>query len=370
MISKFIFSASFIFLPAIHGFAQTGDSVTHNIPQKKLKITGYIDTYYAYYTDSAGAGDFQKFASVSPRCNRFWLNTAQLSVEYNAKKIRGIVTIQYGDITQTSLPPPFNNIMEAHAGVMLLKNLWFDAGLFRTHFGTESVLPKENLVSSLSVNTYYEFCNEAALRLNYVPNEKWAFSLYWLKGYNLYVDNNNKRSAGALITYTHGNYYMGYCNYIGDDSPKGDSARHLRIQQNIFFNYQHKKIKFQAGFDNCIQQNADYLHPNLGASMYSGLACLKYQLKEKFAVSARAEIFKDPQGFMTGVVLTKDNFYTGYKLHGYTLAAEYKPTQNSYIRIEGRQLQMERNEEIFRWNGKNSSSRFELMINAGISFSY
>jgi hypothetical protein len=103
--------------------------------------------------------------------------------------------------------------------------------------------------------------------------------------------------------------------------------------------------------------------------MYSGLAALKYQLNQKFAVSARVEIFQDPQGFMSGVVLNKDNFYTGYKLRGYTLGAEFKPTPNSYIRMEGRQLQMERNQEIFRWNGSNRSSRLEFLLNLGISFS-
>jgi hypothetical protein len=367
MISKNYLTFVFIFLLA-KGFAQTGDSASRTVPNKKFKISGYIDTYYAYYTDSAGPNDFQKFACMSPRNKRFWLNTAQIGIEYNSKKIRGAVTFQYGDIAETTLSS-LNTIMEAHAGTRLLKNLWVDAGLFRTHFGTESVLPKESLLSSLSVNSFYEACNEAGVRLTYTPNETWAFSVYGITGYNLYGDNNKKKSVGALITYTNEDYYIGYSNYIGDDTPPGDSARHLRIQQNIFFNYEHKKIKIQAGINNCIQQNADYLHPNLGATMWSGLASLKYQLKEKFALSARAEIFKDPQGFMSEVVLNTNNFYTGYKLHGYTLGAEYKPTQNSYIRIEGRQLQMEKNQQIFKWHGENRSSRQELLINLGIYFS-
>ena len=145
MTGKYLLAALFIFLTGLKGFAQTGDSAAQNIPQKKFKISGYIDTYYAYYTDSAGANDFQKLSSVSPRSKRFWLNTAQIGIEYNAQKLRGIVTFQYGDIAETSLSSPLNTIMEAHAGIRLFKTLWFDAGLFRTHFGTESVLPKENL---------------------------------------------------------------------------------------------------------------------------------------------------------------------------------------------------------------------------------
>lgn len=369
MSRKYTLSGLFIFLLAVKGIAQVSDSTFHEMPQeKKFKISGYIDAYYAYYTDSAGANDFQKFPSVSPRSNRFWLNTAQVSFDYNAEKIRGIVTLHFGDIAKTAWPSTFNNIMEAHAGFRVFKTLWLDAGFFRTHFGTEGLLPKENLVSSISVHTFCEPYYEAGLRLNYVPNDRWAFTVYGLNGYNMFEDNNKKKSIGALITYTHGDYYIGYSNYIGDDSPKGDSVSHLRILQNIFFNYQHKKLKIQAGVNYGIQQNADIMHPNLAATMISGILGLKYQLKEKFAVSARAEIFKDPQGFMSAVILNKDNFYTGYKVRGYTLATEYKPTKNSYIKIEGRQLQMEKNQEIFNWNGKPASSRLELLCNIGISF--
>ncbi len=364
---KYILFLALVFLLSIKGIAQVNDSSSQIIKEKKFKISGYIDMYYAYYTDSV-VGMYQKFPSVSPRSNLFWLNTAQISFEYNAEKIRGIVTLHYGDIANTSWPSTYNNIMEAHVGIRLFKTLWLDAGLFRTHFGTEGLLPKENLVTSISVHTFYEPFYEAGLRLNYVPNERWAFTIYGLNGYNMYKDNNRKKSIGALIAYTYGDYYIGYSNYIGDDSPKSDSVSHLRIMQNIFFNYQPGKLKIQAGVNYCIQQNADYLHTNLAATMMSGVLGLKYQFTERFAMSARAEIFKDPQGFMSGAFLNKDNCYTGYKLRGYTIAAEYKPTKRTYIKIEGRQLQMERNQEIFNWHGKPTSSRLELLCNVGISF--
>ncbi len=102
--------------------------------------------------------------------------------------------------------------------------------------------------------------------------------------------------------------------------------------------------------------------------MYSGIAALRYQAKEKYAVSIRGEIFGDRQGFMSGVILDKENKYTGLKLWGLTVGAEYKPTADSYIRLEGRQLQMEKNQEIFYWDKKYTSRRLELSCNVGISF--
>ncbi len=361
---QYILSGPLIFLLVTKGFTQTKDSTS------KFKISGYVDAYYAYYTDSVGTGNYQKFPSVSPRSNQFGLNTAQIGLQYDAEKIRGIITLHFGDIAKSTWSSTFNNIMEAHAGIRLCKKLWLDAGFFRTHFGTEGLLPKENFVSAVSVNTFYEPYFEAGVRLNYIPNEKWSVSIYGLNGYNMYEDNNNKKSLGMLITYAPtDNVNWGYSNYIGDDSPATDSISHWRLQQNLFFNCQVKKIKIQIGVDHCVQQNTDIVYiKKISATMFSGVAAIKYQLKEKYAVSARGEVFHDPQGMMSGVILDNENKYTGYKLWGITVGAEYKPTENTYIRIEGRQLQMNTHQEIFYWNGKKRSNRMELLCNIGISF--
>ena len=82
----------------------------------------------------------------------------------------------------------------------------------------------------------------------------------------------------------------------------------------------------------------------------------------------REEFFNDSQGFMSGVIIDKTNKYTGYKLRETTLGMEYKPTDNTYIRLEGRQLQMDKNQEIFYWNQSNKNSRMEIQMNIGISF--
>ncbi len=360
---KYILSWPLFIFSALSSNAQTVDSTA------KFRISGYVDAYYGYYTDSVGTGNYQKFPSIAPRSRQFGLNTAQVSFEYNAEKVRGIVTLHFGDIAKSTWSSAYNNIMEAHAGIRLCKKLWLDAGFFRTHFGTEGLLPKENFLSSVSVNTFYEPYFEAGARLNYVPNDNWSVTLYALNGYNIFEDNNKKKSLGILVTYNAGDKWnAGYSNYLGDDAPDTDSLRHLRLHQNLFFNAAIKKLKIQAGIDYCLQQHADIVYKKVGASMQSGILGIKYQLKEKFAVAARGEFFYDPQGFMSTVILDNENKYTGYKLWGLTLGAEYKPTANTYIRMEGRQLQMNKKEKIFYWNGKNTSHRMEILCNIGISF--
>ncbi len=361
MCRRFSLPGWIILFLATRSVAQSNDSTS------LFTISGYVDAYYAYYTDSLGLGDYQKFPSISPRSEQFGLNTAMVSLQYDATKVRGVISIQVGDTPKSAWSPTFNNILEAHAGVRLMKNLWLDAGFFRTHFGTEGLFPKENLVSSISINTFFEPYYEAGVRLNYTPGDKWSISLYGLNGYGLYEDNNSKKSLGMLITRTLGeNGSIGYSNYLGDDATGGRS--NFRFEHNLFFNQQLGNLKMQLGIDYGTQAHSDLQDPSKSATMYSAEAGFKYQLLPSFALAIRGEYFHDPNGFMSGLIMNTDHEYTGLMSRGLTLGAEIKPTENSYLRIEGRQLQFDDKQEIFYWKGENKSSRLELSANVGVSF--
>jgi hypothetical protein len=137
---------------------------------------------------------------------------------------------------------------------------------------------------------------------------------------------------------------------------------------NLYLNYTIKKLRIQIGGDYCIQEHSTITDQKKSAAMYSGVASLKYELATRTFIYGRGEILNDPQGFMGGVIVDKNGMLTGYKLWGATVGVEYKPTENSYIRLEARRLAMDKNQEIFHWNEENTFSRFEAMFNLGISF--
>ena len=210
---------------------------------------------------------------------------------------------------------------------------------------------------------------ESGVRLNYMPNDKLTVNLYALNGYNIFEENNSKKSFGALITYALGDKgNIGYSNYIGDDSPDGDSVSHMRVHNNLFVNYQLNKFKIQVGGDYCMQQNADIAFHNQQATMMSGVASLKFQCCKKDAVYGRFEYFNDPQGFMGGTIVDVNNNIAGLNLWGATIGFEHVPTANTYVRIEARQIQTATVQEIFHWNNANSNQRMEVMVHTGISF--
>jgi putative OmpL-like beta-barrel porin-2 len=360
------------FLILIVSFCQVNQSKGQKIDTiSTFSLTAYVDAYYAYYTDSVGTGNFQKFPNTSPRSNSPSINTAQLAMQYNADKIRATAVVHFGDMASAAwAPAPFNNLMEAHMGFKVYSKLWVDAGFFRGHFGTEYFLPSENLTSSATVGFYYEPLFESGVRLNFDPTKKLEINLFLLNGYNVFVDNNNKKSFGMGITYAlNDNAGIGYTNYIGDDTPPaGDSVSHIRACNNLFFNYSRRKIKLQLGGDYCVQQNADIATGKKMAAMFSGLATIKYLWTSKFAIYGRGEVFNDPDGFMSTIITDYAGKNTGYKLWGLTAGLEFKPTEGSYIKLEGRRLQMDKDQYIFTYDGYHNDYRYEMMINAGVTF--
>jgi hypothetical protein len=339
--------------------AQKTDSLSH------FSLEGYADAYYAYYTDSVGPGNFQKFPTISPRSNSFGLNILQFAAKYDGPKVRAAATLHFGDIPLSAWSTTYNFIQQAYAGVKLSKKLWLDVGFFRSHIGTELLTPRENIASSIAIPTYYEPYYESGARLDWLATPKLEINLYVLNGYNIYQDNNQKKSLGASVLYTYDdNINVGYTDYIGDDSLSGN---HLRFHNNAFLNYQYKRLKLQIGGDYCTQMNADTIHTKT-AVMYSAIITLKYQATNRYGIYTRGEWFQDPQGFMSGVFTDWNNKKTGYKISGLTAGIEYKPSSNSYVRLEGRILVADYNQLIFYHNGQVYNYRLEGMLHTGITF--
>jgi hypothetical protein len=336
----------------------------------KLKFSGYVDAYYAYYTDDVGTGNFQKFPAISPRSNSFGLNIAQVSEQFTSDRIRSTATLQYGDLPTAAWSPVFNYIQEANVGVRLAKNFWLDAGFFKTHIGTEQLLPKDNIASSVSMITFYEPWWQSGIRLSYDISDRLQTALFVENGYNQFVASTNKKALGFLITYalgTKGN--IGYYSFLGDVSPDYSSVSKVRFLNNLVFTYAFcEKFNIVLGVDLISQQNSNLADETKNAYVYSSICTLNYKFINKFRIYYRVATFNDANGILTGIILNTDNQETGYIEGEMTLGMEYKPTENSYIRLEGRGIQMDPTQQIFLTNGNATNYRDEVMVNMGIWF--
>jgi hypothetical protein len=336
----------------------------------KLTLGGYVSAYYAWYSDTAGPNNFQKFPTTAPQSNVFALNLAQITARYSSRNARANTVIQYGDMPRSIWSPVYNYIQEANAGIRLFNKVWLDAGLFRTHIGLESVQPRENIASSVAVVTFFEPYYLSGAKLTYEVSDNLILQLNAFNSFNGFLETNHKKAVGFSCVYdVNSRLSITFNTLWNDDSPDSSKVAHGRLYNNAYLIYKTKRLTlgFEANYG--LQQNTSIASPNKTAQMCSALAEAKYMLVDKFYIYGRGEYFTDPDEMLTGPEYNQNIHLIGLTISGGTLGFEFRPLQNAYLRLEGRVLQThDNNEEIFYLNRKSSRIRQEAMCSFGVWF--
>lgn len=333
-----------------------------------IKISGYIDTYYSYYTDTVGAGGFSKFPTSAPKNNQFGLNIIQVSAKYDSKRMRGVATLFYGDIPLCSWSSYLNLIQEANVGFRIYKKLWLDAGYFRTHIGLESIQPRENITSSVAMTTYFEPYFLSGAKLTWQHSDKWTFQINGFNGFSSFLETNKNKAFGASVAYTPGKWSHTLNTIVSDEYPTTATQRHFRHYTNYIGIYRtnHLILGLEANFG--YQQNSQLKDSTKTAFLFSGIAALKYRFTPKIALYGRAELFSDPNEILTGPIVNENHALVGLDLLGGTLGFEYKPIPNGFFRIESRLLRTKESEHIFYYNQRSTNERLEFIASIGVWF--
>jgi len=333
----------------------------------KLILGGYVSAYYAYYTDTAGPNNYQKFPTISPQSDAFGLNIVQLSAKYSSSRFRGNFTLHYGDIPQSAWSPQFNNIQEANVALKICKPVWIEAGFFRTHLGLESIQPRENIASSMASTTYFEPYYLSGAKLTYRLNGKLTLQAGVFNSFNGFVENNkNKAVCGSILYEPNKNLSITFNSITSDDSlPK---ASRTRVYNNIFAVYRSKKFHVGAELNYGMQQHSDLETGTHTAYMYSGLIAAKYKMHKYVSVYTRFEFFEDSDEILTGPVINDLHKFVGLNILGGTGGVELKVIANSYFRVEYRYLQTNSSEKVFYYNSESRDYRHEFQTTLGVWF--
>jgi hypothetical protein len=321
--------------------------------EPKLLIDAYLSTYYASYTED-NTSEFVKYPTMAARNNQFGLNMAMVSLSYKSKKVRSTITLHYGDIAASTWPAKYNLIQEANAGVELVKNLWFDVGVFRTHIGLESSQPRENITSSMSLANVYEPYYLTGAKLTYLIGSKFSIQLNAFNSFNSIVETNKNKLFGASLVYAPNKNLSVTYNFItGDDTPDNIALKHQRYYHNLFLTYQKNKIIIGAEVNYGMQESSRQVANNVLGTAYmnSSLIVLKHQTFAKVAVYGRGEWFSDKDEILSA------GAGMGNYTWGATAGIEFKPLKNIAISLEARQLNADKSNVMY--NGKLSHQRLE-----------
>ncbi len=339
-----------------------------------IQIEGYVDVYYARYSNESSGG-YEAFEAVDVRSNSFGLNTFQISLEHTDTRLRGIARLHFGDLANAAWPADLKFVRQAHFGIHLAKKLWLDAGLFPVHFGAESVPPKDNMLSTIAILTFHEPFYQAGLRLGFEESKKIYACFHVVNGYNLFTNFNKSLAAGLSLKYNVTDHFsISYGNLLSDELDFHIAGHRYRFYQNIaFYLSPFNNFEILAGLDLGTEEGRSIADTTKSAMILGGLTTLKYHVSPSFGFFVRGEFFQDPDGVISARFLNSDSALTGLKTNGFTAGLEYKARANHYARLECRYLQADPKQTLFQGFFDSGSGlvnrRMEIVVTTGIWFS-
>lgn len=330
--------------------------------QPTIKLSGYVDTYIAT-DDDQGNSDNRLFSVIDHQKHNFGLNTAQFTLSAEADNYRSYITLHHGDIADNAWTT-HSLIQQAFAGVKLFNGFWLDGGYFLTHIGGESLLPKDNWLSSHSMVTYYEPFYQAGFRATYQINDNLSAQLHLLNGNGRFQDNNEQKTLGWWLGYTGSAFSASYAGQIGNEENSGDPGKNM-MYHNICFSLNrigNFEAKAQLDYSMKDEGKVDDDGELATAAFMGASAQARFHFADNFKATARLAYFDD-----------SDNLFAS-EISGIDLSAgiEFNPTSNSYLRLEGRMLSLDEGDndegKIFFDGEEYGTSRMELLINFGLNF--
>lgn len=331
------------------------DSLDH---RAQVSFDAYVDAYYASQNRAPLPDGTTSLNTVGLRNQQFGINTAQISAKLSGNQYRAIVTLHAGDVRLQGWDSYTSQglLQQANAGIRLSKGVWVDAGFFMTHIGGEAILPRDNWISSLALVTFFEPFIQSGMKLTLDISPKLQLQLHGLNGYNVYEDNNKSLSGGWLVTWLASDKFTTYFSGIVGNEQPSDSASSIRQYYNLVFVLQATNwLGFKAQGDVGLEA-ATANRPE--RQMMGGQFTVKTSFTPKTSLALRVEYYDDVDAVVSpGIV--------GW---GGTAQIEYKPTKNSFLRLEGRYFNLEQPAGFFQETSSsiNRNSRLQWQLGIGV----
>ena len=303
----------------------------------KIKVSGYLETYYGYDFNKPASSNRPGFIYSHNRHNEVNLNIGFIKGAYDDGMVRANLAVMIGTYANANLaaePGVLKNIYEANAGLKLSKtaNLWLDAGIFSSHIGFESAISKDCWVLTRNMSSENSPYFETGAKVTYgTADGKLTASVLYLNGFqrmNRQI-GNSKPAGGLQLTYKPASKLtLNYSNFIGSDG--ADAVNVQRVYHNFYAIAQlTESFGVIAGIDYATQQKVKGLSAK--NEILSPVLIAQYKLHSKWAVAGRAEYYEDKDG-----LLIATGTPNGFKTMGYSLNLDYAPISNAVVRLEGK----------------------------------
>ncbi|HTX87405.1 MAG TPA: outer membrane beta-barrel protein [Bacteroidales bacterium] len=359
----FIFLFGGLILIGSRGFAQSkADTLTDEMKAKIFSHLNhftfgfYIDTYSNTTLDNKkDTSNLIPFSANCPVRDQIRINHAAIEFTYSADKVRGHVSFQWGDAPNLLALPEsqfIKNLDQANFGFRIVKNLWIDFGYIYNVVGFESSWAIKNRISTVTTGGYFEPGSVLGVKLSYKFSDKVDGGIMAGNPYSL-AYGRNTNIAGLIFVNWHPlqNLTLSYNNFFGNQALKDADINNNLLYNNLILNYYPiPQVQVVGQLDFGLETNAK-LAPDTDklAYVYSGFIMARYEFLRHFAVTARLEIFNDPDAILSAVY-EYNGETRGLLMRGGTVGFEYRPVKIAYVRLEYRYLHANDGNKVFYSN--------------------
>lgn len=309
------------------GWGQTKDTSAAPAAPPAVTVTGFVDTYFEYNFDrpKTHVNELRNFDVTD---EQFMVSMAEVSVQRAASPVGFRVDLDFGqgnDIVQSGAPGSLANVRQAYVTVVapLGSGLTIDMGKFVTHCCFELIPAKDNFNYSRSLLfawsvPYYHL----GVRAAYPLTSEITLNGYVYDGWNG-IPVNSGKTLGFEGAWAPSSAFSLTLNWLGGPALPDTITNKYRNVYEVIASY-------QASSKLTLVVNGVYGddHPRFYTAVWRGVAgYAKYACNDISSFALRAEVFNDPEGFMTGAA--QDLYET-------TFTYEYKPFATLILRGEYR----------------------------------
>ncbi len=298
-----------------------------------LKISGFIDVYYAYDFGHSRDDDRPAFLYQYDRHSEVDLNLGLVKLDYMKDKVRAAFGLMTGTYAQANLiaePELLRNVYEAHVGMKVsrTRDLWLDAGIFSSHIGMESAIGIDDWTLTRSIIAENSPYYLSGAKLTWKPNGRLELAGLFLNGWQRIrrVQNDIPCFGTQVVWMMKKDMKLNWSTFLGSDTP--DSTGLYRVFNNLWWSYEGSEWGVQLGADAGVQESA---LSDEWDSWAGALGIVRRKWNDRWATVFRAEYYTDPRQ-----VIVPTGTPHGLTTIGYSLGFDLNVMEDAFIRFEGR----------------------------------
>jgi hypothetical protein len=299
----------------------------------RLKVEGGVDVYYGANVrrPADAANFFPGTGTTAKRANEFALNLATLGVSVAPEPVGFRLVAGYGTALEVlhaaepggpAVGPEVWRFVQQASVAFSRGPLALEAGIYPSHIGFESLQSQLNWTYTRSwmgeLSPYYQ----TGLKGTWRFNEAWSAQLHLINGWQTIGDNNRGKALGTQVAYAGARLSASFNTFIGEEGTGADTG--LRLFGDVVASYRvTEALTLGVTADVGTQRR-----PGTDAALwYAAGALARVQLAAPVALAARAELFEDRDGLISGTAQT---------LAEGTLTLEVKPAEHLTLKLEAR----------------------------------